>query len=64
MSKVKAYISDCYNELATKVSWPTWAELQSSAIVVLVAALIISLIVFFMDSVFQGTMNIIYSLFE
>ena len=64
MSKVKAYITDCYMELATKVSWPTWGELQSSAIVVLVAALIISLIVFMMDMVFQGSMNIIYSLFD
>jgi preprotein translocase subunit SecE len=64
MSKVKAYITDCYTELMTKVSWPTWSELQSSAIVVLVAALIISLIVFAMDLVFQGTMNIIYSLFD
>ncbi len=64
MSKVKAYIADCYTELMTKVSWPTWSELQSSAIVVLVAALIISLIVFLMDAVFQGSMNIIYSLFD
>jgi preprotein translocase subunit SecE len=64
MSKVKTYIADCYNELTTKVTWPTWGELQSSAIVVLVAALIIGLTVFLMDLVFQGTMNIIYSLFE
>ena len=38
------------------MSWPTWRELQSSAIVVLVAALIISLIVFLMDFVF-GVQN-------
>jgi preprotein translocase subunit SecE len=64
MSKVKSYVADCYTELTTKVTWPTWSELQSSAIVVLVAALIISIIVFLMDMVFQGSMNIIYSLFD
>jgi hypothetical protein len=34
------------------VSWPTWKDLQSRAIVVLVSALILSLIVFLMDVVF------------
>jgi preprotein translocase subunit SecE len=63
MQKVKAYIQDSYNELVHKVSWPTWAELQSSAIVVLVASLIIGLMVFGMDSVFQFIMNLLYSSF-
>jgi F0F1-type ATP synthase membrane subunit a len=34
------------------VSWPTFKELQSSAVVVAVAALILALIVFLMDFVF------------
>jgi preprotein translocase subunit SecE len=38
------------------VSWPTWKELQSSSIVVLVAALLISLIIFLMDFIF-GVQN-------
>jgi preprotein translocase subunit SecE len=63
MSKVKAYIQDSYNELMNKVSWPTWPELQSSAIVVLVASLIIGLMVFGMDSIFQFIMNLLYSSF-
>ena len=63
MSKVKAYIQDSYNELINKVSWPTWPELQSSAIVVLVASLIIGLMVFAMDSIFQFIMNLLYSSF-
>lgn len=64
MKKIGAYINECYVELTTKVSWPVWNELQSSAIVVLVAAFIIGIIVFAMDSIFQGSMNIIYSLFD
>ena len=63
MEKIKAYIKDSYNELVHKVSWPTWSELQSSAIVVLVASLIIGLMVFGMDTVFQLVMNLIYSSF-
>lgn len=39
-----------------KVSWPTWKELQSSAIIVLVTALLLSVIIFLMDYVF-GVQN-------
>lgn len=48
------------DELLNKVSWPTWQELQSSSIVVLVASLIIAIVVFAMDSVFSETMKLIY----
>lgn len=56
MASFKTYLGESYNELVNKVSWPTWKELQSSAIVVLVAALIISLIIFLMDYIF-GVQN-------
>ncbi|MCC6575928.1 MAG: preprotein translocase subunit SecE [Flavobacteriales bacterium] len=56
MASFKTYLSESYNELVNKVSWPTWKELQSSAIVVLVTALIISLVVFAMDYIF-GVQN-------
>ena len=63
MQKIQSYIQDSYNELMHKVSWPAWSELQSSAIVVLVATLIFGLVVFLIDSLFQGSLNIIYNLF-
>ena len=56
MASFRTYLSESYNELVHKVSWPTWKELQSSAIVVLVAALIVALIIFLMDFVF-GVQN-------
>jgi preprotein translocase subunit SecE len=56
VASLKTYLGESYNELVNKVSWPTWKELQSSAIVVLVAALIISLIIFLMDYIF-GVQN-------
>jgi preprotein translocase subunit SecE len=52
MASFKTYLSESYNELMNKVSWPTWKELQGSAIIVLVSALLLSLIVFLMDFIF------------
>jgi len=63
MNKIKAYFEETTNELLHKVSWPTWSELQSSAIVVMVASLIIALIVFVMDSAFSKIMEMFYHIF-
>lgn len=61
--KIKSYFADVYNELVNKVSWPTWPELQSSAIVVMVASAIIAIGVLAMDFVFRHLMQLIYSMF-
>ena len=63
MSKIGGYIKESYNELMDKVSWPTWEELQNSAVVVAVASLIIALIIFLMDSVFSRLMELFYDFF-
>ena len=69
MSKFGNYVKDSYEELVHKVSWPTFKELQSSAVVVAVAAVILSLIIFVMDWVcginpggFKGILGFIYAL--
>ena len=49
MSKIVNYVKESYVELMQKVSWPTFAELQNSAVVVFVASLIIAMVVFVMD---------------
>jgi len=61
--KIKLYFQEAFNELIHKVSWPTWPDLQNSAIVVMVASLIIALIIFVMDYSFQNLMDLIYSMF-
>jgi preprotein translocase subunit SecE len=61
--KVVTYFRESYDELMHKVSWPTWQELQGSAIVVSVASLIIALIVFAMDQVFENILLQFYKLF-
>ncbi|HNR19952.1 MAG TPA: preprotein translocase subunit SecE [Bacteroidia bacterium] len=63
MQKIRTYFRESYQELMTKVTWPTWSELQSSAIIVLVASLIIGLVVFGMDAIFQGLVNLLYQMF-
>ncbi len=61
--KLTRYISDSYNELVYKVTWPTWSELQNSSIVVMIASLIIALVIFAMDFTFEEIMGFVYSLF-
>jgi len=61
MSKIRTYIEESVDELTHKVSWPTWAELQSSGVVVLIASIIIALIIFAMDFSFSKIMEFIYN---
>ncbi len=69
MSKFGNYVKSSYDELAHKVSWPTFKELQGSAVVVAVAAVIFALVVFAMDVIFgaqnmgwKGILGYFYSL--
>ncbi|MCU4176006.1 preprotein translocase subunit SecE [Carboxylicivirga sp. N1Y90] len=61
MSKITAYFKDVQNELIHKTSWPTWPELTNSAIVVMVASLIVAGIIFGMDISFEKLTEFVYS---
>ena len=56
------YCKDTYEELVHKTTWPTRKELIHSAIVVLIASVILALVVFAMDKVFYNLMQLIYSI--
>ena len=58
--KIGNLCKESYNELVYKVSWPTFSELTSSAVVVLEASLLIALVLFAMDQVFQMVMEFVY----
>ncbi len=62
MERIVLYVKESYNELLNKVTWPTWANLTSSTIVVLVASLIFALIIFVMDLISKGALDFIYDL--
>lgn len=53
-----------YDELVHKVTWPTWEELRSSTIIVLVATIIFAIAIYLMDLGFQNILEFIYQLFK
>ena len=54
------YVKESYNELVHKVTWPTFAQLQNSTVVVLVASLIFAIVILAMDISFENIMEAIY----
>lgn len=63
MNKISNYFSESFRELTEKVTWPTWEQLQQSTMIVLVATLLITAIVWVMDLIAAGGLNFIYKLF-
>lgn len=71
--KIKEYFTETYNEMMHNVSWPTWKELQSNTIVVVVASVLFSISIFVMDFAFgitgdsgsdwRGLVGMIYNMF-
>ena len=64
MNKIRTYFQEVGEELLKKVTWPTWSELQESAIIVMIATLIFAIVVFVMDLSFKTGMEKLYQLFH
>ena len=60
LNNIVTYCKNSYDELAHKTTWPTRQELTHSAIIVLVASLVLALLVAGMDWVFRTLMELIY----
>lgn len=60
MAKVVEFLKESYIEMTQKVTWPTWLELQNSAILVLIASIIISLIILAMDESAGNALKLFY----
>lgn len=58
--KLINYIKQSYAELREKTSWPSRSELTNSAVVVLIASLLIAIVVWVMDLGFENIMSLIY----
>ena len=56
------YFKESYNELVHKVSWPTKSQLVNSSVIVMVASIILSLVIFAVDWVIDSAMHLIYSI--
>ena len=55
-------MQESYDELVYKVSWPTRVQLVNSAMIVLVASIILSLVIWGVDQVINFIMEHIYAL--
>lgn len=60
--KLLTNIEESYDELRYKTSWPTKGQVLKSAMIVMVASVIIALIVFLMDQIADNLMHFIYGL--
>ena len=56
-------LKESYTELVHKVSCPTRKELSKSAVLVLIASIILALVVWLMDFCFESIMTFVYGLF-
>jgi preprotein translocase subunit SecE len=64
MNKISTYFRESYRELVEKVTWPTWMQLQQSTVIVLIATIIITAMVWVMDFGSNQLLTLIYSLFK
>ena len=63
--KMRRFINSCkesFEELTKKTTWPTWAKLQSSALLVIIATVILAALLWVVDFAFQSLMTGIYTL--
>jgi len=64
MNKIQTYFRDSYKELMEKVTWPNWQQLQQSTMIVLIATLVITAIVWVLDLGSSNLLKFVYSLFK
>jgi len=63
VNKISNYFRESYHELVEKVTWPNWAQLQQSTVIVLAATIFITAIVAVMDLASGYLLKLIYSFF-
>ena len=63
VNKVAIYFKESYKELLEKVTWPTWAQLQQSTMIVLAATLVITALVWVMDFATGNVLKQVYKFF-
>jgi len=61
MNKLVQFLKDSYQEMKTNVTWPSRAELQNSALLVLVASLIFAVVIGLVDVAFKNGLEAFYN---
>ena len=60
MDKIKSYVNESLEELRSKITWPTWINLQQTTGIVLFACALLALIIFSMDLISNQALKLIY----
>ena len=60
IDRIKNYVLESVDEVKNKVTWSTFSELQSSAILVLVASVIFAIVIGLIDFGFQNILAWFY----
>ena len=56
------YLKESYVELTKKVAWPSWDKLQNSAVVVMIASVILAILILGIDFCIKHAVTAIYTL--
>ena len=64
MDRLLFSFKESYDELINKVTWPTWPNLLSSTVTVLIASVILTLIIFMLDPLSNRGLDLVYTFFE
>lgn len=61
---LKNALKSSYEELVYKVTWTKWETLQQATVIIVVSTLLISLLVWLMDSASHIIFKFLYSIFR
>ena len=64
MSRITRIWKETADELINKVTWPTWEELRSSTVIVLIASILFAVAISLVDQAFGFVIDILYSLLK
>jgi preprotein translocase subunit SecE len=60
MDRIRTYVNESLEELKTKMTWPTWVNLQQTTGIVLLACAMLAAVIFGMDAVSNFALKLIY----
>lgn len=64
MDNLNKFLKESWHEITKEVTWPSFADLQSRATLVLVASMIFALVVGAIDFLIKNGLDLIYRSFE
>lgn len=60
MNNLLLYLKDSYREFSQKTTWPSLISLQRSTVIVILATVVFSLLIFAMDKALSTVLQFLY----